>query len=60
MIEEQKGRFLEIVLHDEKRDTCPEYFPSDNHKAFVNNMRSIAKKFHLEVVWKQKDEVYLL
>lgn len=35
----------------------PEYVPTEKQKCFIENMKRIAKEFHLEIVWKQnKDE----
>lgn len=39
----------------------PDYLPNNKQKAFVENMKRIAKEFHLEVVWKEnKDAMFLL
>lgn len=52
---ELKGKYLETVLYQEGRHVTLEFFPNNKHKAFVCNMKRIAKEFHLKVIWKQKD-----
>lgn len=46
---EQKGRFLEMCLH-QNFPPGPDYFPNNKRKAFVENMKRVAKEFHLEVI----------
>lgn len=57
---EQKGRFLEICLH-QNFPPGPDYFPNNKQKAFVENIKRVAKEFYLEVIWKEhKDAMFLL
>lgn len=38
----------------------PDYLPNNKQKAFVENMKRVAKEFHLEVIWKEhKDAMFL-
>lgn len=58
---ELKGKYLETVLHQNGDFVSLEFFPNDKRKAFVENMKRIAKEFHLEVIWKEhKDAMFLL
>lgn len=58
---QQKGRYLETCLHNEKGFVELTFFPNNKKKSFVENMKRIAKEFHLEIFWKKgKDEVLLL
>lgn len=58
---QQKGRYLETRLHNENGFVELTFFPNNKKKAFVENMKRIAKEFRLEIVWKKgKDEVLLL
>ena len=58
---ELKGKFLETVLNQEGDHVTLEFFPNNKRRAFVENMKRIAKEFHLEVIWKEhKDAMFLL
>jgi len=51
---QQKGRYLETRLHNENGFVELTFFPNNKKKAFVENMKQIAKEFRLEIVWKKR------
>lgn len=54
-----QGIYYETCLREQNNFPIQEYFPNDKRKAFVENMKRIAKEFHLEVIWKKsKDRDY--
>lgn len=57
----QKGQFLETCLYEKNGFVEHTFFPNNKRKAFVENIKQVAKEFHLEVIWKEhKDAMFLL
>ena len=58
---QQKGIFLEPCLKESNGFVELTVFPNKKRKAFVENIKQVAKEFHLEVIWKEhKDAMFLL
>lgn len=58
---QQKGIFLETCLKESNGFVELTVFPNNKRKAFVENIKQVAKEFHLEVIWKEhKDAMFLL
>lgn len=58
---QQKGIFLETCLKESNGFVELTVFQNNKRKAFVENIKQIAKEFHLEVIWKKhKDAMFLL
>ena len=58
---QQKGIFLETCLKESNGFVELTVFPNKKRKAFVENIKQVAKEFHLEVIWKEhKDAMFLL
>lgn len=52
---QQKGIFLETCLKESNGFVELTVFQNNKRKAFVENIKQVAKEFHLEVIWKEKD-----
>ena len=46
----------EIIEMEKFFPPGPDYFPNNKRKAFVENMKRVAKEFHLEVIWKKSKD----